>query len=157
MIAAEAGAEGFAEYLIPLLALSIYFFTSLRKKKRPSQPIKSEEKRAPEPPLFSKREVVKASSPFEHPSSNFSSEVKTLPSTFSSIEQRQITSSIEKRSFSSSIEGCSIWSSSMLQDNDFDYTPKIKSQNSRAKKLFSKRSSLRQAFLLQEILKRPFE
>lgn len=75
------------------------------------------------------------------------------------IEDRQMISSINFRKYSSEItERKGPVSSGMLEhlEDDPAYAHKIKTGVSRAKKLFQDKKSLRHAFLLQEILQRPY-
>jgi hypothetical protein len=156
MIAAGAIGDNILDFLIPIIAMVVYFIASMRKKKNPTPPLHEEEEEAdvreePLPPLPRAAKTVQTSDlpPIR----------RKAPELYSQIEERKIESTINQREYSTSItekRSSDLISSEMRKHIDLDhiYAEKAKSKASRARKLFSDKSSVRKAFLLQEILKR---
>lgn len=124
--------ENLAEYLLPLALLVFFFVLNFRKKKpepKAAQPVSR-------PLPLSSREPLKKPSP-------------ARPQTqLSNIESRTFESAIEK-------QGTDLVSSALLKTAAAE-TAQKKRAISRAKKLL-KGESLREAFLRNAILNRPYE
>jgi hypothetical protein len=140
--------ENLFEYLVPIAVLVLYFLSSMRKQKKEQAPRREEPQEelaptrwtppsVPKPPVYRRQEVL-----------------------HSKIEDRKVASSINTREYTSAItERQGPVSSGMLEhlDSDPAYAHKVRTGVSRAKKLFQNKESLRNAVLLQEVLRRPYE
>jgi hypothetical protein len=146
MIAAGS-ADSFLDFVIPIIAMVAYFLVSMRKKKH-----------APKTDQGDEEWIAEAQTPPEKPA--LQPQPKIKEPLRSLIEERQIHSSLDSRQFATAISedrAASLVSNALQQHPELDpaYALKPKSRPSRAQKLLRKQSSLRQAFLLQEIFKKP--
>jgi hypothetical protein len=153
MIATASIWDNFIDYLIPIVALIVYLLASMRKKeKHPLEPSMEEKEESMPSSLPFKKQKTSSTPPPIH---------RRAPSLHSQIENRHVESAIDNRDFSSSIneENPSIVSAGMLKHIDIDpaYADRSQKKASRARKMFKNKSSLKDAFLLQEIIKRPYE
>ena len=150
--------ENLLEYIVPIAVLILYFLSSMRKQnKEPPAPRREEEPQEELPPTqwtpppVPKRAQNTAGPPPVH---------RRQEVLHSKIEDRKVASSINTREYASTItERKGPVSSGLLEhlDSDPAYALKEKTGVSRAKKLFRNKDSLRNAFLLQEIFRRPYQ
>ncbi|MBS0604328.1 MAG: hypothetical protein JSS60_04730 [Verrucomicrobia bacterium] len=148
--------ENIFDYLVPIGILILYFLMTAGKKKH--APTAHEEEREPTrferalPPPPPKT----VSQPPGPPPVGRRQEVLR-----SKIEDRKVHSAVEERRFSSSIQERSsdLVSEEMHKHIDIDpaYAIKTGKKVSHARKLLTNKSSVRNAFLLKEILHRPYE
>jgi hypothetical protein len=135
-----------SDFVLPIIILVLYFVLSARKKKEePKEREEQEEPQAPRSPAASRPPPAKRGQQILR----------------SSIEDRKIESAIEKRHYSSAVtqeRGGGLVSEAMLKYSDADvpHAPKKRKGVSRASKLLQ-RNSLRKAFLVKEVLNRPYE
>lgn len=146
--------DNFFDYLIPIVIMAVYFLTSLRKKKTAPTQYQEEVRKEPLPPILTPKRV--------QTSSDLPPIRRKTAVLHSKIEEVKIDSAINARDFSTSIteeRASSLVSNEMLKHIDLDqaYAQNTKKEFSRARKLLTSKTSLRDAFLLQEILKRPHE
>lgn len=145
--------EHISQYILPILILLFYFFAG-GKKKRPVQkdlspPLEEE----PFSPLRPAPKPARPANPKSLPPVQ-----RTLSRYESQITHRSIDNAIENRSFSSSIsETKTLISSGLSERIDMDeaYALKPRHKPSRGRSLLRKLPNLKDAFILQEILKRP--
>ena len=153
-----------SEYIIPILILLFYIFSG-RKKKKPGNPpqrretfrndLEEDVRHSPppreiEPPLPKK--AARSLPPVQRTLSDFESMITT----------RHIPTHIEKRKLVSAISDertQSLVSTELTEHIDLDlaYAAKPRHRISRGRALFSKPSGLQNAFILQEIFKRPYD
>ncbi|MBI2812492.1 MAG: hypothetical protein HYX67_16930 [Candidatus Melainabacteria bacterium] len=127
MILAKSSSS-FLEYIVPLLLMVGYIVFSGRKEKK--EPVVH---RRP-PPLTETEEPV----------------------LHSEIEEPRFDSSIESRQYVSSIQDKEINSEGMLKHIQ-TVAPAVKKRTTKARSLLKSTTSLRNAFLLQEIFRRPYD
>lgn len=138
--------ENLSDFILPIVILLLYFLLNMRKKKE-APDNHNEEERLPPAPL--QREQARP-----HPMSSTPRQLPAEPRKAplrSQIEDRKIFSAIEE----GSSELISVELSKRV-DMDPAYAQKKKSGRSNVQNLLKKRS-LREVFLLKEILTRPYE
>ncbi|MBS0650697.1 MAG: hypothetical protein JSR93_06005 [Verrucomicrobia bacterium] len=157
------------QYILPILILLFYVFAGGRKKKPapPQQdpyPIDAdedfdEEEEEEEEELYIPAPLQKRLPPPQKAGTSLPPVQRTLSDFESAITSRQIANNIEKRTIVSAISDAradSLISTELTERIDLDQAYAIKERHrpSRGRALI-KKSGLKQAFILQEIFKRP--
>ncbi len=157
MLATGFIGEHLFDYLVPLIAILAYGIMSTKKKQKNvpaqiEQRLKKDREIFPHPPPFSNSDEPLAADMY--------SIEKKACAFQSSIDQHQFESSMMHRHFNLSTiqeKSASFFDDCKPEQTDPAYALKQSTGCSRARKLIKNKSSLRDAFLLQEILKRPYE
>lgn len=150
------------QYILPILILLFYVFAGGRKKKfQPPQQapysddFDEDEEQEPYTPVPEAQRLP----PLQKQAPSLPPVQRTLSDLESAITSRQIATNIEKRTIVSAISDAraeSLISSELSERIDLDQAYAVKSRQPASKALaLIKKSGLKQAFILHEILKKP--